>query len=193
MLAFTKTQAWRTSSKALFLCAKCSGWCTSITHTTSILGLCTWWDVTVVCPEASLWLPTLSVILRLSVNKTHKGRFFTTSNIVKVTIMWYLALHLPRPNTLTDSFTSDTFIKAAHTGPSIWHTVNPLTIGGSCWPMLKYHWLSVLTHIGLNSLSKTSKGTRKIMAVEQCNKWQPRELFLYISTIRHKCHRNLAI
>lgn len=64
-LACTSAHACRTSSKAFFRCERCSICWRSIRHTTSIRGL----DVTVVWPEASLWLPTLSVILRDSVIK----------------------------------------------------------------------------------------------------------------------------
>lgn len=58
MLALTKLQACLTSSSAFFRCARCSDCCKSKTQATSILGL----PGTVVCPDMSLCVPTLSVL-----------------------------------------------------------------------------------------------------------------------------------
>jgi len=58
MLALTKLQACLTSSNAFFRWARCSDCCKSKTQATSILGL----PGTVVCPDMSLCVPTLSVL-----------------------------------------------------------------------------------------------------------------------------------
>lgn len=82
ILALTKLQACLTSSNAFFLCTRCSGCCKSKTQATSILGL----PGTVVCPDMSLCVPTLSVLEMPSMMPDCEAAAYSCSYMLRVFI-----------------------------------------------------------------------------------------------------------
>jgi len=79
ILALTKLQACLTSSSAFFRCARCSGCCRSRTQATSILGL----PGTVVYPDVSLCVPTLSVLEIPSTKPDCEAAIHNNSSYIK--------------------------------------------------------------------------------------------------------------